>query len=272
MNILFLNSNNSILNKLSELYKKNDYNITISNINEKKSKLENLINKFKITHIVCANTITDIDECEHNSDSLSINNTDIEKIYFLANKFKLFTIFISSYEVYGDSSNIPYTEMTIPSPINNLGISQLNSENIINKLPQYLILRTSWIYGTDSCFIKQILKNANSTLFFANTKIINPTPITFIFNALNSLLNSNKSGVFNCAINEHCSKYEVTEFLFKLSGIQKEVLTLPPQVKSKLVKSAEFSGLDSSVLLKKTKLNPGDWQTNIVNYITTELI
>lgn len=272
MNILFLDSNNSILNKLSELYKKSNYNIIISTINEKKSKLEDLIIKFKVTHIVCSNTIIDIDECEHNSDSLSINKTDIEKIYFLAKKFKLFTIFISSYEVYGNCSLIPYTESSIPSPINNLGLSQLESENIIKKLSQHLILRTSWVYGTDSCFIKQILKNANSTLFFANTKIINPTPITFIFNSLNKLLDLNKSGIFNCAINQHCSKYEVTKFLFKLSGIEKEVLTLPPQVKSKLVKSAEFSALDSSFLLQKTKLNSDNWQTNIINYITTELI
>lgn len=272
MKILTFNYENPLIKKLYDLYIASNYYIKFIDIHDKLNIIEDIIIKNKITHILYTDEIYDIEECQKNIDTIKTNNFNAKKIYELANKFNLSLIYLSSYEVYGDSQNSSYCENSIINPINNLGISQANSESLFKKHKKTLILRTSWIFGSDSCYVKQILSNVNTTFLFSNTKIINPTPVTFLFESINSLCDANIFETFNCASIDYCSKKEVVEFLLEVAGVEKEVLPIPDYIKNKLTKSANFSGLDSLLLSKTIKIKNKNWKSFLLEYLQTEFI
>lgn len=272
MNILIYNYENPILKTLYNLYKLSEYNTNFSKINDTEKTVVEIIKKNNISHIIYTDVIYDIEECQSNSNSIEINKSSAKKIYNIAQKYNINVIYISSYEIYGDINLSSYSEIDSYNPINKLGLSQQNSELLFHKNNNSIILRTSWVFGTDTCYIKQIISNANTPLFFSNTKVINPTPVSLIFESINKLIASNKYGIFNCASIDYCSKIDFTKFIFDIIGIQKEILPFPKYVKERLVKSANFSAIDSSLLSQTLNLKNKDWQSHVIDYLQSEFV
>ncbi len=257
MNISISNSENPLLsNYIYDYFKlqvKHNISIFDSNIYLNKKNIEKIILKNNLDAIIHLDPILDIDKYEKNPDII---------------KF----IYISSFHSYGEYSNIPYVESDSCEPINNFGLFQYESEKIIKKnLKKYFIIKSSWIFGGQNCYIKQIISNSNTPLFFCSKHIVNPTHIKFISSTLDNIINTNKYGVYNCASQNSCSKIELSKFIFDFINVKKEILPIPKELSNKLTRTAKMGAINSSLLENTFNIKLPNWKDSVCDYILKEL-
>lgn len=272
MSFLISNYNNPLLKKIHDNLKSNNKSVNFLDENMSSSKeIKNIISMNNINTIIHTDTIYDIDECEKlGLKAISINKNIIKTLIDICNELNLTLIYLSSQEVYGDLQDQPLSEKLSCNPINILGKSQKICEDIIlNSLKTFFILRLSWVFGTDKCYIKQIIGNAKTPLIFSSEKIVNPTPINFIINTILSIISTNKFGIYNCATSNYCSKLDFTKFIFELIDYPKEVLPFPTEILQKFTKTANNSALNIKLLKNTFNIDIQDYESEVVQYINS---
>lgn len=271
MTFLISNYNNPLLKKIYDNLKSNDKSIKFLNEDISYKTTKDFILKNKIDTIIHTDTIYDIDECEKLSTKAINTNKNITQILTdICSELNITLIYLSSQEVYGENSCAKLTEDSICNPINTLGKSQKNCEEIILKsLDKFFILRLSWVFGTEKCYIKQIIKNAKTPLVFSSEKIVNPTPINLITNILFNIVQTTKFGIYNCATSNFCSKLEFTKFIFKLIDYPKDVLPFPKEILCRFTKTATNAALDINLLKSTFNIDIKTYESEVLNYINS---
>jgi len=127
----------------------------------KKDEIRNVIKSIKPDVIVNAAAYTAVDKAEINQNlAYKINALAVNEMSKLANKFDALLVHLSTDYVFDGKKLGPYTEKNITNPINIYGKSKLAGEDYIREnLKNFLIIRTSWVYGNyKNNFLKSILK------------------------------------------------------------------------------------------------------------------
>ena len=100
--------------------------------------------------IINTSAIHDVDYCETNKEEAwKVNVTAVRNLTTTANKIGARLISISTDYVF-DGKKGNYTENDEPSPLNYYGLTKLEGEKAVQKLPSYTIVRASVIYGWTS--------------------------------------------------------------------------------------------------------------------------
>tara|TARA_Y100000310_G_scaffold345466_1_gene465309 strand:- start:19605 stop:20483 length:879 start_codon:yes stop_codon:yes gene_type:complete len=139
------------------------------------------------------------------------------------NKCKL--IFFSSDAVF-DGKNGPYSENDNPNPISEYGRQKLEAENFIKKLDNFVIIRTSSIYGWDKRnlnFVSRIineLKNNNEFLAPIDQHYT-PTYVVDIANAVDKFIQKNLNGIYNFTGPDYLSRYDIAMNVCNIFGLKK---------------------------------------------------
>ncbi|MBP7700819.1 sugar nucleotide-binding protein [Candidatus Woesebacteria bacterium] len=109
----------------------------------------NIINSIKPNVIIFAAGIARPNEVEKNlDDAFKINVSSLVPILKTINKLNIKVIFLSSIYVFDGKKN-KYFEQDISSPFNLYGKLKIESENLIKKISDHLIIRSDMIYGYD---------------------------------------------------------------------------------------------------------------------------
>lgn len=275
MNFLIINTKTSIGTYFLSYFKsKHEHQIIDTNYelsSKNKYLLNTLIEKNNIDTVIYLNDTYDIEECQNkNKNFIDINKKKLKQISQVCNKYHLPIIYISSAEVYGDINDSDKQESDICDPINNLGLLSLECENTIKEFTEeYFILRCSWIFGDTNCYIKQIINNAYTPLFFCNDKIVNPTSIESLAKSIEIICLTNNYGIFNYGSRVSCSKIEFTKFIFYFININKEISTFPKEILSKLPPSSKYSGLDVCLFEEIFNFKFESWKNLTCDYITS---
>ena len=271
MNFLITNYNNPLLKNIHDTLKSNNESIKFISEHISHKSLKDFILKNEINIILHTDIIYDIDECQKlGSQAIKQNTNTINIISKICNELNIKLIYLSSHEVYGDYPILPLVENIISNPINTLGESQKGSEAILtNNTKNYFILRLSWVFGLENCYIKQIISNAKTPLIFCSEKIVNPTPINLIINIILTISKTTKFGTYNCATKNSCSKLDLTKFIFNFIDFPKEVSPFPDSILSKFTKTAYNSSLDCSLLEKTFDITIPSYKTEVTTYINS---
>ena len=115
--------------------------------------------------IIHAAAYTDVDGCEkHHERAYAVNAEGTKNIAQSARDTNAFLIHISTDYVFDGEKNTPYIESDTTNPIGVYGKSKLAGEEAIrDMLDNYLIIRTSWLFGRDGKnFVDSILKKAEA--------------------------------------------------------------------------------------------------------------
>ncbi|MGL5575490.1 MAG: sugar nucleotide-binding protein [Sarcina sp.] len=271
MSFLISNYNNPLLKKIYDNLKSNNKSINFLDENMSSKSIKNFILKNNINVIIHTDTIYDIDECEKlNSQAIIINKNITKTLVDICNNFNITLVYLSSQEVYGENNSEISSEISECNPANIIGKSQKICEDIIsNSLEKFFILRLSWVFGTEKCYIKQIIRNVKTPLIFSSEKIINPTPINYIIDTILTITLTNKFGIYNCSTSNNCSKLEFTKFIFKIIAYPKEVLPFPNEILQKLTKTANNSALNTNLLKNTFGINIPNYETEVIKYINS---
>lgn len=144
-----------------------------------KEKVLEIIKKIEPDAVINAAAYTAVDDCEDNRElAFKVNG---EAPGYMAEGCSIVGAKLIHYstDYIFDGSKKEYIETDMPNPINVYGISKLMGEkNIIEKIHDYRIIRTSWLYGAHGKnFVDTVLKLSkdNDTVKVVNDQFGKPT-------------------------------------------------------------------------------------------------
>ena len=121
------------------------------------------IKELKPDVVINAAAYTDVDGCEDNAElAFKVNGEALDHISAACNKNGAKLIHYSTDYVF-DGNRKEYRESDIPDPINIYGKSKLlGEENIRENMENYLIIRTSWLFGRHGMnFVDTMMRLSN---------------------------------------------------------------------------------------------------------------
>jgi len=172
--------------------------------------------------------ISDVDRCE--VDSLVIRKVNVDGPRNLAQgsaRFKSRLVQISSDYVFNGRRVVPqpYFEDDQVDPISTYGKSKMESEVAVREnSPDYIILRTSWLYGLNGDdFIDYIITRAmkkEEALKVVDNQFISPTWTYTLALQIKELLQSNAKGIFHATSEGYCSLFEYARYILERLNLE----------------------------------------------------
>lgn len=176
-----------------------------------KSDLSRIFSNFSPKIIYMPAFIPGVDYCEKNEKPNTINKTGVRNVVDKCKEYKAKLIFFSSDYVF-DGKEGPYLEQDTPNPINKYGDTKLQCEKMIQELENYLIIRTTVVYGYD-IDSKNFMMSLTEDLMKRETRKVpidqvgSPTYVEDLAKITIKLTKFNKTGIYNVVGPDYCSRY-----------------------------------------------------------------
>jgi len=222
---------------------------------------------------------TDLEFCENNIEETYLTNTlSVENATLISNKIDIPLLYISTAGIF-DGSKEYFDDWDLPSPMCHYARSKYAGELYVEKnSTKHLICRAGWMMGggpkKDKKFINKILKQlkqGNKELFVVNDKLGTPTYTLDFAQNVKLLLESNLWGLYNMVCEGMTGRFEVTEELLKVLGLQKKIKLT--SVDSSYFEEEYFATRPDSERLINQKLNlrdkniMRDWRICLKEYL-----
>lgn len=252
---LYFTSKNHNVNKMI-----NYYSMDIL----KKQQLEELVNNIKPNIIIHCAAFTNVDLCETNKQlAFELNYKSTETLIHYCNINKCKLVFISTDYIF-DGQKGQYSENFNTNPIGYYGYTkQLCEKLMVDNLNDYLIARTSVIYGyarnTRDNFVTWVIKSllANKPLDIVKGQYGNPTYNIDLARMIIKLIEKKSAGIFNTSGLNWINRYE---FALKIADIFKLNKNLLHPIESKSIiqkaKRPEYGGFVLDKIIKTINYLP----------------
>lgn len=195
-----------------------------------KQEVNELLNKIKPDIIVHSAALPAVDYCEeHQKESWNINVEGTKNIVNVGKNINSKIVFISTDYIF-DGKNGPYSEEDIPNPISFYGNIKLECENIVKEYKNYLIIRTTGIYGFETAgknFVLSLIKNnkAGNIAKIPVDQYSNPTLSDNIADAIIKLCQKNIIGIYNVGSSEFINRYEFALKISRIFNLNQKLIT-----------------------------------------------
>ena len=217
-------------------------------------QVQEVIRKVNPQIIILPAALTDLDRCETDRNlAVNINVTGVENVVRWCQNRVL--VYYSTDAVF-DGVQGNYREEDQPHPVNFYGETKLRAENIVNRLPEYLILRTCMLYsqGDGPKFINWLIRNLSQGkgVNVATDLTTTPTFIDDVVKATLALLQKKCGGVYHVAGESALSCYDMATHIAKKWGFDQSLIH--PVKRAELpwkAARAEQATLDISKLRKE---------------------
>jgi dTDP-4-dehydrorhamnose reductase len=207
------------------------------------SQLVSIIKDFDPKIILLPAALPNVEYCEKNSEECWKYNVEAPmKIINQIKNLNIKLVFYSSDYIF-DGQNGPYSEISDPNPLNEYGKCKLETETrIINNLKNYLIIRTTVVYGFErnrKNFIYRLIDTLNKGIKIKvpYDQIGTPTYVDNLSEATLKLIEKDRGGIFNIVGSDLLSRYKFSLIAAKVFNLNKKLI-IPVQT-SELNQKAE---------------------------------
>jgi dTDP-4-dehydrorhamnose reductase len=197
----------------------------------KRNEVKRTILDFYPDYIINASAYTNVDKSETERElAWKINVKGIEYIAEAARVLDARIIHISTDYIF-DGKEGPYTENEKPHPLGYYARTKLASENALKMSGVlYTILRTNVLYGADSNsktgFVRWLVNSLKEgkDVRIVTDQINNPTFVDDLVQAINKVIEYNKTGIYNIGGKEFLSRFEFSEIIADYFGLDKSLI------------------------------------------------
>lgn len=197
----------------------------------RKESVKKLIYDFFPDVIINTAAFTNVDLCEKERETAwKVNVRGVEYLAETARIIDAHLIHISTDYVF-DGKNGPYSESSKPRPISYYGRTKLASENVIRLNGAiHTIIRTNVLYGPAKLgrpdFVKWVVNNLsdNKEIKIVTDQINNPTYIDDIVQAIDTIIDFRKQGIFNIGGSEFLSRFEFTQRIADYFKLERDLI------------------------------------------------
>ena len=276
MKILITGSNGQLGREIAKQYKeKKDIDLLLTDVSDlditNVYKVYSFVNENKPDIIINCAALTDVDKCETEIDmAYKINTIGPKNLATAANQIGAEIVQVSTDYVFSREINKSLTEFNKVNPQTIYGKSKLEGEILVkNHNPKHYIVRTAWLYGDGNNFVKTMinLSKTNKTLKVVNDQKGTPTSAVDLARVIIKLVEDKNYGLFHCTCKGECTWYEFTKEIFRIKGIDTEVLPCTTDEFPRPAKRPEYSVLRNYMLELTTGDTTRSWQEAIEEYL-----
>lgn len=276
MKILITGANGQLGRELSKQYKeKNNIELILTDVADLDitdvEAVYEFVNYNKPEVIINCAAHTAVDKCETDIDmAYKINTIGPKNLASAANSIGAEIVQVSTDYVFDGGGNKQLTEFDEPNPQTVYGKTKLEGEIIVTKLnPKHYIVRTAWLYGDGNNFVKTMLKlsETNKTIKVVNDQKGSPTSTVDLARVIIGLVENKNYGLFHCTCKGECTWFELTKEIFRLKGIDTEVIPCATDEFPRPAKRPKYSVLRNYMLELTTGDITRDWRESLEEYL-----
>lgn len=220
--------------------------------------------------INCAGS-TCISECELEPEkAYKVNAVGARNVSIASKRVDAKLIHISTDDVFSGEKNEPYNEFDAANPISVYGKSKLAGEGFVKEFAErYFIIRSTWIYGKGSNFIKDVLACAKTKKSIRVTKeaIGCPTSAIELAKFVIYLMESYEYGLYHAVCEGQCSRYELASEIVKLAGLDVQLEAVPIAEDELMKQRPAYIVLDDLMLRLLGGYKMPTWKEALADYI-----
>jgi dTDP-4-dehydrorhamnose reductase len=221
--------------------------------------------------VINAAAYTDVDGCETDVEqAMAVNGEGVGLLALTAREIGAKLVQISSDYVFDGSKGTPYLEADPVGPLSVYGESKLAGELNAAMAPEYLIIRTQWLYGIHGKnFVETMLRLAGekSELGVVDDQIGSPTWSYDLALSIKALLEKGCVGVYHAANSGYCSWKEFAEAIFEEAGLKVKVNSMTTQELNRPANRPLYSTLDCGKLEQDAGFSLQHWREALKSYL-----
>lgn len=221
--------------------------------------------------IINAGAYTAVDKAESEAElAMRINGAAPGVLAEEAKRVGALLVHYSTDYIFDGTKRSPYVETDPPRPMSVYGRTKLEGETrIVASSCRHLILRTAWVYGQGSNFVRAILRQAEkgAALRVVDDQVGAPTWARDIARATSDLLNKGAEGTFNVSAAGSANWYEVSLEILRLVGRKVDVKAVSTAEYGAKAPRPAYSVLDNGKLRAKGVTPIGDWRQRLAEHL-----
>ena len=137
---------------------------------------------------------------------------------------------MSTNYVFDGRDERPYETFDPPSPISAYGRTKLAGEELVMRLTnRWYVVRSAGVYGRGHNFVRTMLRVAGERdlLKVKDDEFISPTYARDLAEGIAGIIEDGRYGLYHLTNAGSCSWYEFTREIFRLAGVETEVVPIP---------------------------------------------
>lgn len=214
---------------------------------------------------------TDVDGCESNTETaMSVNGEGVGYLAMACRDIGALLVQVSTDYVFDGGKGTPYVEDDAPCPLSVYGESKLAGEMNAAFSPEYLIVRTQWLYGLHGKnFVETMLRLGaeKDELTVVDDQIGSPTWTMDLARAIVALIDHGCRGVYHAANAEYCSWNDFAKAIFEEQGLTVSVKPMTTTELNRPARRPLYSTLECSKLTADTGFQPQPWRSALRDYL-----
>lgn len=187
-------------------------------------------------------------------------------------------IHLSTDYVFDGAAKEPYTEESLPAPLNVYGNTKLSGEHfVVAEDGDAVVVRTSGLYGRAACrakqgglnFVQRMLQLARErgTVKVVTDELVTPTHTLDLARQLVALADSELTGVVHATSGGECSWYEFAAAIFEISGVDVDLQPANSATFPAKVRRPSYSVLDNARLREAGIDRMPPWRDALEQYL-----
>jgi len=177
---------------------------------------------------------------------------------------------VSTNYVFDGEDDRPYEPFDLPSPISAYGRTKLAGEEYVKHLTRrWYVVRSAGVYGRGHNFVRTMLRVANErdVLKVKDDEFISPTYARDLAEGIVEVVEAGRYGLYHLTNAGFCSWYEFTRQIFRLTGVEVEVIPIPSS-EYPLPAARPANGLLSSLGSPELR----HWREALADYLERESV
>ena len=234
------------------------------------AQVRKLVSSSRPDWIILTAAYTDVDASERNPDlAFAINRDGAKNVAVASREFEVKLCYLSTDYLYDGRSEHPYEISDPLHPLNIYGQSKAAGEFAVADTDDWLIVRTSWLFGAArSSFPEAILHAADTQpeVSVVFDQIGSPTYTRDLAKTLCQLARQDARGILNVTNAGCCSRFEFAKEILERAGRKTPLRPIPAADAGRLAKRPAYSVLSPDALLAQgIAMRP--WQETLAPYL-----
>jgi dTDP-4-dehydrorhamnose reductase len=181
--------------------------------------------------VVNAAAYTNVDGCEEAMDlAYSVNALGPRNLAQACEQRGCGLLHVSTNYVFDGRGERPYEPFDPPNPISAYGRTKLAGEEHVMRLTnRWYVVRSAGVYGRGHNFVRTMLRVAKErgSLKVKDDEFISPTYARDLAEGIAGIVEDGRYGLYHLTNAGSCSWYEFTREIFRLAGVEMEVVPIP---------------------------------------------
>lgn len=232
---------------------------------------ERVITALRPSVVINCAAYTDVDGCESNQGkAMQVNGEAVANLAKVTRGIEAKLVQISTDYVFNGSKLNPYIESDRTSTLSIYGESKLRGERNAALNPDYLVVRTQWLYGLHgNNFVETMLRLAGERdqVSVVNDQTGSPTWTVDLSRAILALLDKGCRGIYHAANSGSCTWNGFARAIFEESGLDVRVNPMTTRELNRPANRPLNSILGCDKLEQATGVRLQPWRDALCEYL-----